>query len=271
MWLFYMSSGRTAAVISECLVVEFRVTDDDCPLAEASRATETAIEAAPPLRRGDGYALLRFSAPVAVGETLDADDRVRYLHRAETDDTHTYRCLSKARCVVHRLIDEGFLVESVGYRDGVERHVGAVVGQEVLNGVLEAAGEAVGVRLERISPLRAEGEGSVDSRWDLTPAQAEAMKTAYEMGYFETPNSAATASELAPRGTSKYSISCAAFIASACAGVRSQRASTLPSPSARSGEMRSRRTPTASPAASRTPFSTSWPTTAPTWRSTPSR
>ena len=196
MWLFYMSSGRTAAVISECLVVEFRVTDDDCPLAEASRATETAIEAAPPLRRGDGYALLRFSAPVAVGEALDADDRVRYLHRAETDEAYTYRCLSKARCVVHRLIDEGFLVESVGYRDGVERHVGAVVGQDVLDGVLAAAGEAVGVRLERVSPLRGEGEAGVDARWDLTPAQAEALEIALEMGYFEVPK-AVTAEEVA--------------------------------------------------------------------------
>ena len=174
-------------MLSECLVVEFRVTYDGCPLAEASRATETAIEAAPPLRRGDGYALLRFSAPAAVGEALDADDRVRYLHRAETDEAYTYRCLSKARCVVHRLIDEGFLVESIGYRDGVERHVGAVVGQDVLDGVLAAAGEAVGVRLERVSPLREEGETGVDARWDLTPAQAEALEIALEMGYFEVP------------------------------------------------------------------------------------
>jgi predicted DNA binding protein len=116
---------------------------------------------------------------------------------------HTFRCLSKGRCVVHRLIDEGFLVESVGYRDGVERHVGAVVGQTVLNGVLEAAGETVGVRLERISPLRAEGEGSVDSRWDLTPAQAEAMKTAYEMGYFEVPRGASSETVAAELGVSK--------------------------------------------------------------------
>ena len=191
-------------MISECLVVEFRVTGDDCPLADASRGTEAKIEAAPPLRRDDGYALVRFSvADPAVGDALDDDDRVRYLHRAETGDVHTFRCLSKGRCVVHRLIDEGFLVESVGYRDGVERHVGAVVGQEVLNGVLEAAGETVGVRLERISPLRAEGEGSVDSRWDLTPAQAEAMKTAYEMDYFEVPRGASSETVAAELGVSK--------------------------------------------------------------------
>ncbi len=183
-------------MISECLVVEFRVTDDGCPLAEASRATGTALEAAPPLRRADGYTLLRFSAPAAVGDALDADDRIRYLHRAETDDGYAYRCLSKERCVVHRLIDEGFLVESVGYRDGVERHVGAVVGQEVLNGVLAAAGEAVGVRLERVSPLREEGESGVDARWDLTPAQAAALETALEMGYFEVPK-VVTAEEVA--------------------------------------------------------------------------
>ena len=191
-------------MISECLVVEFRVTGDDCPLADASRGTEAKIEAAPPLRRDDGNALLRFSvADPAVGDALDDDDRVRYLHCAETGDVHTFRCLSKGRCVVHRLIDEGFLVESVGYRDGVERHVGAVVGQTVLSGVLEAAGEAVGVRLERISPLRGEGEGSVDSRWDLTPAQAEAMKAAHEMGYFEVPKGASSEAVAAELGVSK--------------------------------------------------------------------
>ena len=191
-------------MISECLVVEFRVTGDDCPLADASRGTEAKIEAAPPLRRDDGNALLRFSVvDPAVGDALDDDDRVQYLHRAATGEEHTFRCLSKERCVVHRLIDEGFLVESVGYREGVERHVGAVVGQEVLNGVLEAAGETVGVRLERISPLRAEGEGSVDSRWDLTPAQAEAMKVAYEMGYFEVPRGASSEAIAAELGVSK--------------------------------------------------------------------
>ena len=191
-------------MISECLVVEFRVTGDDCPLADASRETEAKIEAAPPLRRDDGYALVRFSvADPAVGDALDDDDRVRYLHRAETGDVHTFRCLSKARCVVHRLIDKGFLVESVGYRDGVERHVGAVVGQTVLNGVLEAAGEAVGVRLERVSPLREEGEDGVDARWDLTPAQAEAMKTAHEMGYFEVPRGASSEAVAADLGVSK--------------------------------------------------------------------
>ena len=191
-------------MISECLVVEFRVTGDDCPLADASRSTAAKIEAAPPLRRDDGNALLRFSvADPAVGDALDDDDRVRYLHRAETGEEHTFRCLSKERCVVHRLIEEGFLVESVGYREGVERHVGAVVGQEVLNGVLEAAGETVGVRLERISPLRGEGEGSVDSRWDLTPAQAEAMKAAYEMGYFEVPRGASSEAVAAELGVSK--------------------------------------------------------------------
>ena len=191
-------------MISECLVVEFRVTGDDCPLADASRSTAAKIEAAPPLRRGDGNALLRFSvADPGVGDALDDDDRVRYLHRAATGEEHTFRCLSKERCVVHRLIEEGFLVESVGYREGVERHVGAVVGQEVLNGVLEAAGETVGVRLGRISPLRAEGEDSVDSRWDLTPAQAEAMKAAYEMGYFEVPRGASSEAVAAELGVSK--------------------------------------------------------------------
>ncbi|WP_336135646.1 helix-turn-helix domain-containing protein [Natronomonas amylolytica] len=184
-------------MISECLVVEFRVTGDECPLAEATRATGGDVEAAAPLLRDDGYTLLRFSTDEAdIGKRLDADDRIRYLHRAAGDERHTYRCLSKERCVVHRLIDEGFLVETVRYVDGVERHVGAVVGQEVLHGVLEAAGEAVGVQLERISPLGEEADDGISTRWNLTPTQAEALQTAHEMGYFDVPKRA-TAEEVA--------------------------------------------------------------------------
>lgn len=177
-------------MISECLVVEFRVTGDDCPLAAASDAVGEPIDAAPPLLRADGNTLLRFStADPGVGDVLDADDRVRYLHRAAADEGYTFRCLSKERCVVHRLIDEGFLVESVRYRDGAERHAGAVVGQDVLQGVLEAAGEAVGVQLERISTLGEAGETPVETLWDLTPGQVAALETAHRMGYFDVPRS----------------------------------------------------------------------------------
>lgn len=194
-------------MIAECLVVEFRVTDDACPLAEASEAVPEPIDAAPPLLRADGNSLLRFSTPgETVGEVLDADDRIRYLHRAATDDLQTYRCLSKRRCVVHELIDQGFLVESVRYQDGDEKHVGAVVGEDVLRGVLEAAGETVGVQLERISPLGEEGDAAVDSRWNLTPAQSEALEVAYEMGYFEVPKRANAAEIAAEVGISKSAL-----------------------------------------------------------------
>jgi predicted DNA binding protein len=192
-------------MISECLVVEFRVTGDECPLAEASRAVADPVDAAPPLLRSDGNTLLRFStASQEIADVLEADDRIRYLHRTAADGLRTFRCLSMERCVVHRLIDEGFLVESVRYRGGDEKHVGAVVGQEVLRGVLEAAGEAVGVRLERISALGEEGDGApVENRWDLTPAQSAALELAHEMGYFELPKRATAAEIASELGVSK--------------------------------------------------------------------
>jgi len=191
-------------MIAECLVVEFRVTGDDCPLAEATRATGATADANPPLLRSDGYTLLHVTASdPAVGEHLDEDDRVRYLHGAAADGRHGYRCLSKARCVVHRLVDAGFLVDSVHHRAGTERYVGAVVGHDVLQRVLGAAGETVGVSIERISPLGDEGDEPVGRRWELTPAQEEAVETAYRMGYFAVPRDA-TASEAADRiGISK--------------------------------------------------------------------
>lgn len=185
-------------MIEECLVVEFRVTGDDCPLSSASEATTVAIDAHPPLLRRDGNALLRFSAPLddRLTEHLDADDRIRYLHRV-SDATHaTFRCLSLDPCILHELADAGLLVESVRYVDGEEFITGSVVGTEVLEGVLEAAGDAVGVSLERMHPLGGEVEGSPVATWDITPAQEEALRAALDHGYFDVPRGA-TASEVA--------------------------------------------------------------------------
>jgi len=190
-------------MISECLVVEFEVSGDGCPLAEASAAVEGTIDAAPPLLRQDGHTLLRCSTAAAgVGDALDGDDRIRYLHRATTDGRSTFRCLSTGPCVVHRLVDRGFLVESIRYESGRERHVGAVVGLEVLRGVLSAAGDA-GVELVGMSPLGEEGERPVAGRWGLTPAQREALRRAHEMGYFEVPKGATAAEVAEDLGVSK--------------------------------------------------------------------
>lgn len=184
-------------MVPECLVVEFRVTGDDCPLADATRKAGSRVDARPPLRRDDGYALLHFSTTdEAVGDLLNADDRVRYLHGSRAETRLNYRCLSKRRCVVHDLVDLGFLVESVHYRSGVEKYAGAVVGHDVLEGVLEAAGDTVGVSIERISPLGDEGDDPIAKRWDLTPAQEEAVRIAFALGYFEVPR-AVTASDVA--------------------------------------------------------------------------
>jgi predicted DNA binding protein len=130
-------------VIEECLVVEFRVVGDECPLAAASRTTGIAIDARPPQRRADGTVLLRFSAPPddTLATVLDADDRIRYLHAASAENRTNYRCLATAPCVAHRLTDAGLLAESLRYREGTERHSGAVVGYDVLQDVLGAVGK----------------------------------------------------------------------------------------------------------------------------------
>lgn len=188
-------------MIDECLVVEFRVTGDDCPLANASRATGLTVECQPPQRRNDGNVLLRFGAPASdeFATRLDADSRIRYLHRSsgsDRNDRDEYRCLSKVPCVVHELTDRGFMAETLTYRDGEERYTGAVVGYDVLRGVLEAAGATVGVTLERVYPLGPEGETSTTERWDVTPAQETAIRTALAMGYFDVPRET-TASDVA--------------------------------------------------------------------------
>ncbi|MEF8801743.1 MAG: helix-turn-helix domain-containing protein [Halolamina sp.] len=191
-------------MIDECLAVEFTVTGDDCPLAMASRKTNATVECEPPQLRADGNALLRFTAPAddALADALDADDRIRYLHRSRGGDRDTYRCLSKAPCVVHRLTDAGFMSETLSYRDGEERHTGAVVGNDVLQGVMAAAGDTVGVRLRRVYPVGPES-AAAEARWDLTPAQAEAIRAALSMGYFAVPKEATAAEVAAAVGISK--------------------------------------------------------------------
>lgn len=185
-------------MIDECLGIEVRIEGDDCPLCAATRAAETIVDARPPLHRRDGNSLLRFSAARsdALAETLEADERVRYLYRARTDGRESYRCLSMQPCVVQALVDAGFLVDSLTYADGGAEVTGAVVGQDVLDGVMATAGETVGVELQRVYALGPEDDTAVSSRWDLTPAQAASLRRAVEMGYFTVPRQT-TASEVA--------------------------------------------------------------------------
>jgi predicted DNA binding protein len=185
-------------MIDQCLTIEVRIGGDDCPLAEATRAVDVAVDAQPPLMRDDGNVLVRFSAPTVatLSEILDEDDRIRYLHRLETDRRHDYRCLSMHPCIVHDLISAGFMIESLTYEDGSAVLTGAVVGQEVLRGVMETAGDTVGVQLKRVYALSAEDQDSVAKQWDLTPAQEESLRHAVEAGYFTIPRGA-TATEVA--------------------------------------------------------------------------
>ena len=185
--------------------MEFAVAGDDCPLADATRATSASVDARPPQLRKDGYALLQFSSADGDGlaAALDADDRVRYLHLARDDGRYTYRCLSKHPCVVHELTDAGLLVEALHYRDGDARIAGAVVGRDVLQEVLAAAGDTVGVTLERTYPIGERDDAAVAERWGVTPAQADALRTAHEMGYFAVPRRADASDVSSDLGVSK--------------------------------------------------------------------
>lgn len=192
-------------VIEACLAVEVRVRNDGCPLAEAAGATGIGIDARPPQRRSDGYDLLRFDAPRSpeLTEVLDGDDRISYLHVSRTDGRNRYRCLSREPCVVHALIDRGLIVEGLRYEPEATTVSGSVVGREVLEGVMEVAGEAVGVTLERAYPLEAEAKEASGRRWDLTPAQEDCVRTALEMGYFEIPRATSSEAVAAELGIGK--------------------------------------------------------------------
>ncbi len=193
-----LTPARTPQMIRECLMAEFRVRDDDCPLAAATLETGAVVDAAPPLLRPDGNVLLRFEADPddALAATLDADDRIRYLYRGTGGDTDTYRCLSMHPCVVHTLVDAGFMPESLTYQNGSAVLTGAVVGHEILTSVMKTAGETVGITLNRVFELHSEDETAVAQRWDITPAQEEALSRAVALGYFTVPR-AVTADDVA--------------------------------------------------------------------------
>jgi len=191
-------------VIADCLVAELRIEGDDCPLAVATRAVEVAVDCEPPLLREDGYSLLRFSAPgtTRLARALDADDRIRYLHHSQAE-RDTYRCLSLSPCVVHELVDAGFMLEGLTYRDGSAYVTGSVVGQDILRSVLERAGETVGTHVERLYALEPGEDRPVARRWDLTPAQVEALQQATVAGYFSVPRAADASDVAAELGISK--------------------------------------------------------------------
>ena len=185
-------------MIDECLMAEFRIEGDQCPLADASQRTGASIDAAPPLMRDDGNVLLRFSSTPNddLTQVLDEDNRIRYLYQAETDGRYSYRCPSLSPCVVHELISTGFMVESLTYQDGNAILAGAVVGNDILKDVLETAGQTVGIQLKRVYSMRPDEDNAVEKQWDVTPAQAESLRHALELGYFEVPREA-TADDVA--------------------------------------------------------------------------
>ena len=192
-------------MIDECLVVEFEVEGDDCPLAAATRAVDVRIDARPPQLRDDGYVLLQFSAPSnqELRAHLDSDERIRYLHVSDGGQQDTYRCLSKHRCVVHELVSSGCIIESLQYEAGHALVTGAVVGRTVLRGVMERAGETVGVKLRRAYQLQRENEATPTQQWDITPKQEACIRVALEMGYFSIPREATAGEVAAELGISK--------------------------------------------------------------------
>lgn len=192
-------------MIDECLRVTFEVESDDCPLSEAATATDIPIEAQPPQLRADGNALLKFSASRrgALCEHLDDDDRITFLHVAESDGTYVYRCLSKQRCVVHDLIDRGFLPDSLQYRKGSAVFFGAIVDREMLRDMVDRPAGNETVKLRNVALVDTEVVESAYRLWNVTERQEQCLRTAVEMGYFALPREADASDVAGELGISK--------------------------------------------------------------------
>lgn len=190
-------------MIDECLVVEFTVAGNDCPVVEATDDHDVVVDESPPAHRDDERTLLHFNAEGDVKpftETLDEEGQIEYLQVAEGGSVAQCRCLLHDECVLKALTTAGFMPHEIRIVDGVERFRGSVVGRDVLREVIQTAQELGNVKLERVAEVTdggtAEKELDTTIESSLTKQQREALVSALEHGYFNVPRGA-TATEVA--------------------------------------------------------------------------
>jgi predicted DNA binding protein len=199
-------------MIDECLVVEFTVAGNDCPVVEATKDHDVVVDETPPAHRDDERTLLYFHAEGDVQEfvgTLDGEGEIDYLQVAEGGSITQCRCLLHDGCVLRVLTTAGFMPHEIRIVDGVERFRGSVVGRDVLQEVIQTAQGLGNVKLERVTEVTAEdpAEAGLDTTIEssLTKQQREALVAALERGYFDVPRGT-TATEVAETlGISKSS------------------------------------------------------------------
>ena len=188
------------------LSIQFRIEGDDCPLAAVTRETGSTVEAEPGLLRSDGNVLLQFRAVTdaeRIARRLEDERRLQYVHAAEHAEGSEFRCLSLDPCVQHQFFDIGFMPLSIRYRAGHEFYTGAVVGHESLKQVIERARESVSVRLEGVQRMKTSKRRRLTQRWDVTPAQREAIEAGLEHGYFAVPRETSAGDVAAELGISQ--------------------------------------------------------------------
>jgi predicted DNA binding protein len=190
-------------MIQECLVVEFTVTGNDCPVVEATADHDVVVDEAPPAHRDDERTLLQFHAEGEVedfAETLDESDDIDYLQVADGGSVAQCRCLLHDECVLRVLTTAGFMPHEIRIVDGTERFRGSVVGRDVLKEVIGTAQQLGNVELDRVAQVTtgANHDRGLDATIEssLTKQQREALVAALEHGYFEVPRGA-TATEVA--------------------------------------------------------------------------
>lgn len=190
-------------MIDECLVVEFTVTGNDCPVVEATADHDVVVDENPPAHRDDGRTLCHLYAEGDVEpfvESLDEAADVDYLQVSSGGSVSQARCLLHDECMLRELTTAGFMPHEIRLVDGTERFRGSVVGRDVLRDVIQTAQRLGNVELERVAEVTAGGD--VDQQLDttiessLTKQQREALVAALNNGYFDVPRGA-TATEVA--------------------------------------------------------------------------
>ncbi|MFC7059437.1 helix-turn-helix domain-containing protein [Halovenus salina] len=199
-------------MIDNCLVVEFTVTGNDCPVVETTADHDVVVDETPPAHRDDGRTLLHFHTEGKTDEfteSLDETAEIDSLQVVNDGSVAHCRCLLHDSCILRELTTAGFMPHEICIVDGTERFRGSVVGRDILRDVIQTAQELGNVSLERISQLTAESttDHSLDATIEstLTKQQREALVAALEMGYFQVPRNTTASAVAEELGISKSS------------------------------------------------------------------
>lgn len=181
----------------EVVLVEFRVTDPEYPFVGLSAAEDCRVSLEKMLPRGDGAYAEFFSIegadPDRVLERAAASDPVDPRLVSRYDDGGLFEFVVGGFCPARALAERGAIPRTVHSEDGVGTIVVEIPGEENVSEIVEGfladhpSVEVVAKRTtDRVTPLFTQSDLKQVLGDRLTDRQREVLKTAFDLGYYES-------------------------------------------------------------------------------------